>query len=567
VAHPVAHAADTVFVNGHVLTIDQQFTVAQALAVAGQDILAVGARRDIDRLTGPRTRTVDMHGGTLLPGINDSHMHGISWGLTRPPLSLDVGYPAVTSIADISAAVARAVASARPGEWIFGTGWDPGYLRECRRQPGRMPTRHDLDRVSQYNPVFLNDFSYHTAWVNSAALARSGITGYTVPPPGSTIVTDHTGQPTGILSEGAMHLVSAHLPPMTADRRRTAILSAIAELNALGITSFTEPGIGPGDATDGGGLQTYVELLREGRLQARVTVLLLPAPMSSSYTQFATVLDATEVPDSPDPRMVNVAGVKILADGIPPNRTAWMYEPYVGGGRGALTVAGATEWERVAQLHRMIAHAHAAGHQLGVHVTGDRGIDAVVDGFAAAVRANPRRDARHYVIHGDFMTAHSLRVCAEFGFGVNMNPTIKWTIADLAESCVGPKRAAYEWPYRDALAAGLNVASGSDAPVTAPDWRQGVSTMMLRESKASGRVSGPDQRIGLAEALRTYTAAGAWQDFAESWKGTLEPGKAADLCLLDQDLLSMDPHDIPRATVRMTVLGGRVVFTRPGGSG
>jgi predicted amidohydrolase YtcJ len=558
----VAHPADLVFVNGHVLTINQKFTVAAALAVSGQDVRAVGERREIERLVGPGTRTVDMRGGTLLPGINDSHLHGISWGLTRPPLSLDVGYPAVASIADISAAVARAASAARPGEWIFGTGWDPGYLSECRRQPGRMPTRHDLDQVSRHNPVYLNDFSYHAAWVNSAALARAGVTGYTVPPPGSTIATDHTGQPTGILSEGAMHLVSAHLPPMTADRRRTAILSAIAELNALGITSFTEPGLAPGDAADGGGLQTYLDLLREGRLRARVTVLLLPAPMSSSYAQFASVLDATRTPDSPDPRMVNVTGVKILADGIPPNRTAWMHRPYVGGGHGALTVAGATDWERVAQLHRMIAHAHAAGHQLGVHVTGDRGIDAVVDGFAAAVRAYPRPDPRHYVIHGDFITPRSLRLCSELGFGVNMNPTIKWTVADLAETCVGPERAAYEWPYRDALAAGLNVASGSDAPVTAPDWRQGVATMMLRESRASGRVSGAGQRIGLAEALRSYTAAGAWQDFAESWKGTLEAGKVADLCLLDEDLLTLDPHAIPRATVRMTVVGGRVVHSR-----
>lgn len=556
--------ADTIFVNGRVLTVDQRFSVAAALAVGGPDILAVGSRREVERLAGPRTRTVDMRGGTLLPGINDSHMHGISWGLTRPPLSLDVSYPTVTSIADVAAAVGRAARSARPGEWIFGTGWDPGFLRECREQPGRLPTRHDLDRVSRNNPVFLNDFSYHTAWVNSAALARAHVTGYTVPPPGSTIVTDRTGQPTGILSEGAMHIVSAHLPPMTRDRRRTAILAAIAELNTLGITSFTEPGIGPGDGRDGGGLQSYLDLLGEGRLRARVTVLLLPVSMSSSYRQFATVLDSTRVPASPDRRMVHVAGVKILADGIPPNGTAWMYEPYVGGGRGALTVEGATDAERVAQLHRMILHAHTAGHQLGVHVTGDRGIDAVVDGFAAAVRAHPREDSRHYVIHGDFMTRRSMRQCAEFGFGVNMNPTIKWTVADLSQQFVGPVREAYEWPYRDALDAGITVASGSDAPVTAPDWRQGVSTMMLRESKASGRVSGADQCIGLAEALRTYTAAGAWQDFAESWKGTLEPGKVADLCLLDEDLLSLDPHDIPGVTVRMTVLGGRVVHTREG---
>ncbi len=207
----------------------------------------------------------------------------------------------------------------------------------------------------------------------------------------------------------------------------------------------------------------------------------------------------------------------------------------------------------------MIRHAHVAGHQMGVHVTGDRAIDTVADAFAAAMAAHPRPDARHYLIHGDFLTAHSMKVLAAHGFGVNMNPTIKWTVADMEEDFVGAGRAAYAWPYRDALDAGVRVASGSDAPVTHPDWRQGIATMMLRESKATGRVSGPEQRIGLAEAVRTYTIDAAWQDFADDWKGSLEPGKVADLCVLDGDLLAADPHDIPEMPVVLTVMDGQVV--------
>ncbi|MER6983601.1 amidohydrolase family protein, partial [Streptomyces carpinensis] len=218
-----------------------------------------------------------------------------------------------------------------------------------------------------------------------------------------------------------------------------------------------------------------------------------------------------------------------------------------------------TDDERVAEIREMVRHAHAAGYQVGVHVTGDRGIDTVVDAFAAATDAHPRPDARHYVIHGDFLTPRSMERLAEHGFGANMNPTIKWTIADLEEELVGPERAAYEWPYRDAIDAGVTVASSSDAPVTLPDWRQGIATMLLRESKASGRVSGPDQRITLAEALRTYTANGAWQDFADDWKGTLEAGKVADLCVLGGDLLTADPHDIPGLPVTLTVFGGEIV--------
>ncbi|MFI8946680.1 amidohydrolase [Streptomyces sp. NPDC053750] len=286
---------------------------------------------------------------------------------------------------------------------------------------------------------------------------------------------------------------------------------------------------------------------------------LLPTGMASTAEEFARALPAHDESGDADPRRLAIHGVKVFADGIVPNKTAWMNEPYVGGGCGSLCVGGETDTERTAEIVAMIRHAHAAGHQLGVHVTGDRAIDIVADAFAAAMAEHPRDDARHYIIHGDFLTAHSMKVLAAHGFGVNMNPTIKWTVADMEEEFVGAERAAYAWPYRHALDAGVRVASGSDAPVTHPDWRQGVATMVLRESKAAGRVSGPEQRIGLAEAIRTYTIDAAWQDFADDWKGSLEPGKVADLCVLDGDLLAVDPHDIPKMPVVLTVMDGRIV--------
>jgi predicted amidohydrolase YtcJ len=239
-----------------------------------------------------------------------------------------------------------------------------------------------------------------------------------------------------------------------------------------------------------------------------------------------------------------------------------MYDEYLGGGHGSLTVPGETDADQVDEMRQMIRHAHDAGYQVGVHVTGDRGIDEVVNAFVDATAASPRDDPRHYVIHGDFANPRSIAACAAHGFGINMNPTIKWTIADLEEEIVGPARAAYEWPFRDAIEAGVIVASGSDAPVTSPDWRQGVATMMLRTSKATGRVSGPEQRIDLNQALRTYTINGAWQDFAEDWKGSLEVGKVADLCVLREDLTSIPPEEIPEVTVTMTVLGGRIIYER-----
>ncbi len=556
--------ADLVFLGGRVVTVDARFTVASALAVTGGTISAVGGRAEIAPLVGPGTRVIDLRGATLLPGINDSHLHGCAFGMASPPLSLDLGHPTVSSLADVAAAVRQAVGRAPDGQWITGHGWDTGYLDECVTDPSRQPSRHDLDTVSRDHPVVLYSFSGHATWVNSKALELLGVDRYTVAPPGGAIVTDDAGEPTGLLHEGAQALVQNALPPLSRQERTDAIRSTLATLARLGVTSYTEPGLGPGgDGIMRGALgrqtlDVYHQLLADGELTARVGVLILPTGMTSTAEEFARTLDALGRTTA-DPRRLAIHGVKIFADGIVPNKTAWMHEPYVGGGSGCLCVGGGTDAERITEIDAMIRHAHVAGHQMGVHVTGDRAIDTVADAFAAAMAAHPRPDARHYLIHGDFLTPHSMKVLAAHGFGVNMNPTIKWTVADMEEDFVGAGRAAYAWPYRDALDAGVRVASGSDAPVTHPDWRQGIATMMLRESKATGRVSGPEQRTGLAEAIRTYTIDAAWQDFADDWKGSLEPGKVADLCVLDGDLLAADPHDIPEMPVVLTVMDGQVV--------
>ncbi|MFF5187497.1 amidohydrolase [Streptomyces sp. NPDC000345] len=561
-------APSLILTGGQVLTLDAGFTVAEGLAVRGGDIVAVGGDDEMRALAGPGTRVVELGGRTVLPGINDSHLHGVAYGMTKPPFAVDVGHPAVGSIADITAAVGQAVGAARPGEWVVGLGWDAGYLAECLADPHRFPDRRDLDAIAPDTPVCLTHFSAHLVWVNSAALRRCGIDAETLPPPGGVIDRDPAGEPTGILREAAQDLVLAELPSPTPGQRRQAIRSVVRELHSRGVTSYTEPGLGPGGAkTLFGGLSTdnwtaYADLAATGELRARVSVLLLPAPMGGSADEVRKGLAELRKPESADPRLLRAIGVKIFADGVPPNRTAWMNEPYADGGHGALCVHGDSPALRVDELREMIRVAHEAGFQLGVHVTGDRAIDTVVDAFLAANEAVPRSDARHYVIHGDFVGADSLAKLAAHGYGVNMNPAIKWTISDLMDQVVGPERSACQWPVRSALEAGIAVCAGSDAPITEPDWRQGVAAMMLRESKATGRPSGPDQCVPLAEALRAYTVNPARQDFAEDWKGSIEPGKVADLCVLDRPLLGLDPHEITDTQVEMTVFDGSVVYER-----
>jgi predicted amidohydrolase YtcJ len=562
------NAPSLILTGGQVLTVDDDFRVAEGVAVRGRDIVAVGSDAEMRAMAGPGTRVVELDGRTVLPGINDSHLHGAAYGMTKPPFALDVGHPSVGSISDIATAVELAAGAARPGEWIIGLGWDAGYLAECLADPQRFPHRRDLDAVAPRNPVCLTHFSSHLVWVNSAALRLCGIDAASVPPPGGVIDTDSAGEPTGILREAAQELVQAELPSPDAGQRRRAIQGVVRELHSRGITSYTEPGLGPGGATSlFGGLSTdnwtaYADLAASGELHSRVSVLLLPAPIGGSADDVRKGLAELRRPKSPDPRVLNAIGVKIFADGVPPNRTAWMSEPYADGGNGALCVHGDTPGLRSDELSEMIRVAHEAGFQLGVHVTGDLAIDTVVDAFLAANAIAPRPDARHYVIHGDFVGAASLARLAAHGYGVNMNPAIKWTISDLMDEVVGPDRSAYQWPVRSAVEAGVTVCASSDAPITEPDWRQGVAAMMLRESKASGRPSGPEQCVSLAEAVRAYTINPARQDFAEDWKGTIEVGKVADLCVLDRPLLDLDPHSITDAEVDLTVFDGRVVHER-----
>ncbi len=561
----MASDADLLITGGDVFTADAAGSVARAVAVKDGLILAVGGEDELRELVGPHTRVIDVAGRTVLPGINDSHLHGCAFGMSLPPLQLDLGHSAVSSIADIVAAVAEAAKTTPPGEWIVGGGWDAGYLAECKADPRRQPTRADLDAVSPNHPVCLGDFSGHVTWANTVALRAAGVRADTPTPPGGVIVLDESGEPTGLLHEAAQQLVQLAVPAPTAAQREAGIRATLRILHEQGITSFTEPGLGPGGAGLFGGamaeqtLDVYADMARRGELPIRLSVLALPTGMTGSAADMAAGLAQVRRPQDVDPRRLNLVGVKIFADGIPPSKTAWMYRPYGGGGGcGSLCVAGETDEERVAQVREMIALVHAAGMQAGVHVTGDRAIDTVVDAMVAAIDGDPR-DARHYVIHGDFTSAATLRRMAAAGVGVNMNPAIKWMIADNMGGLLGQDLIDNQYPVRTAMDSGVTVMSSSDAPVTYPNWRQAVSTMVLRKSRGSGKQVGPHECVGLAEALRAYTINAAWQDFAEDWKGSIEPGKVADLAVSDGDLLRADPHELPDMPMALTVLGGDVV--------
>ena len=457
---------------------------AQAVAIRGTRIAAVGTAAEIRAVAGSRTEVLELPGATLLPGMNDAHIHLGQWGASRPPLALDVSPREVTSIADVAELVRRAAATQPPGTWIRGYGWDLGFLAECVADPRRRLRRADLDAASPDHPVVLSDFSLHAIWVNSKALEIAGVTASTPTPAGGDITRDEHGEPEGILSEfAAMGLVLAHVPELTREERRTAIAAATAELHKLGTTSITDPALGPG----GGGmlgtetLRAYEDMAREGELGLRVSALLLFGDDGVVTIDHMREGLATFEVDAPAGSRLRVGGIKIFADGIPPLHTAWLGRPYADTpSRGSLVIPGDDDAARVAELHELVRLAHEAGHQVGIHATGDAAIDATVDAFAAAVQRHPREDTRHYVIHADLTYEASLRTMGRHAFGASSQPSIKTAAAHLSALLLGEERASYQWPYRSMLDAGVPLVFSSDAPVVWPDWRQGVAAAVLR---------------------------------------------------------------------------------------
>jgi predicted amidohydrolase YtcJ len=557
--------ADLAIFNGNVITVNKDFSLAQAVAVKDDRIVAVGTNDEIENLVSKQTRILNIKGATMLPGFNDTHCHISDWALTRPPLMLDIRYPVVKSIADIVKMVGYKAGQVKPEEWIQGEGWDEGYLDECLADPKRKPSKQDLDQVSPNNPAIMVEYSGHRAWVNSLALKMAGISHDTPDPVGGRIERDpESGEPDGLLYEKASFLVRQIIPLWTDKQRKEAIPQAMAELNSLGIASFTDAGV------DRAKWSTYNasfnEYYKAGKWTCRVNMLLMLAGFGiSSLEGTKEALKYVGCHHNFGNEWLRINGAKIVADGIPPLKTAWMYDQYLGGGVGGLVINGNSPEEQEKNLRELITLLHNNRFQVGIHSCGSRTVDVCYDQYMKCVEEDPW-DARHYTIHSDFASPEIIRRISEFGkhtgyeLGMNVQSSIKWTIAEFMESVVGVEREAYHWPLRTMLDNGIHVADSSDAPVTYPDWRPGIQNAILRTSKATGKVSGPEQRITVQEAVRNYTFNGAWLDHMEDVKGSIEVGKLADFCVIDGDILTVEPHKIVNLRTLMTIVGGKIVY-------
>ena len=554
--------ADTVYINGKVVTVDKKFSIKQAVAVSKGKIVAVGTTKAIEKYVGKKTKVVDLKGKMMLPGINDSHTHVSDLGKVLS--ELDLYFPAVHTIADVVALVAAKAAeldaAGKPTAWIRGTGWNESLLDDVPDGSQTSLTAAQLDAVSGAHPVYLRDASYHACWVNSVVLTLGNVTDATPDPVGGRIERGADGKATGVFREAATSLLSEVVPPLTRDELKQSLLTGVRHMNKYGITSLSEVALVP-DMTV---LRICEELHREGALKARMAVVL---SFGDNWPDFKRAIDAYEPDTSYDPLWLRMPGVKIFADGIPPFKTAWMWWPYLGGDDyGSPVISGSGAKDKYDQMLEMIAYAHGRGYQVQVHATGDRATTAAIDGIALGHERYPEvTDTRDVVLHGELIRDSDIKRAARLGVGVNMQPCTLAHNASLTE-LLGPELAAYDWCYRSVLDGGAKLVFSSDVPADEinPDWRLGVQAAVLRED-ADGRVVGPGQRITREEAIRAYTINGAWQDHMDEMKGSIEVGKLADFCVIGGDILACDAHQIKDIPVLMTIVGDRVVYDAANG--
>lgn len=559
--------ADRVLVNGNILTVDADDSVVQALAIQGGKIMAVGADSDIEMLVGPATDRIDLRGQTATPGLIDTHVH-FSYGGLLKLTQMDLSYPMVKSIADITKLAAERHAATAPGDWILGRGWDEGKLADRR-----YVLASDLDPVTADRPAWLSHTMGHYGVANSAALNLAGITRDTPDPPGGVIDRAQDGTPTGVLKETAMALVVQHIPETRPQQMRDAIRMMAREFNREGMTGAKDPGIGRSLAYDFENAQdtwnAYREVLADGDLSVRVLALWrTPNNLDEAQDLIRRIAPFSRPRESTgDDRLIS-GGVKIFADGSGGARTAWVWQDWNKDRTGIDEGNSGYPAIEAITLRDLIMLYHDAGLHMGIHAVGDRAIDWTVASITLALIRNPKQGMRHSIIHSNIPTDLAMNTMAalqqNFDAGYpEPQANFTWWIGDTYAGNFGIERSQRLNPFRSYLERGMQWGGGSDFFVTPFPARYGIWSSIARQPLLGvyGHDSfGQEQSIDVKTALRSYTIWAAHQMFMEDKTGSLEPGKYADIAVWDTDLYTATPDAIKNMECVMTFLEGEVVY-------
>jgi predicted amidohydrolase YtcJ len=544
--------ADLVFTGGPVHLGNAARSRVTAVAVTGERIVAVG-HADVTELVGPETEVVDLGGRLLIPGFQDAHVHPVAGGVELAACDLSGAVTLEEYRARISA-----YAEAHPdAPWITGGGWSMESF------PGGTPDRAFLDALVPDRPVFLPNRDHHGAWVNTRALELAGVDARTPDPVDGRIERDADGVPTGMLQEGAMGLVAAHVPPTTDAELLEGLLRAQAHLHSLGITAWQDAAVGAGI-----GMGDVAAAYRAARTKELLTARVVGAlwwERDRGLEQLAELLAAREELTG---GLVSATSVKIMQDGVAENHTAAMLSPYLRKGC-ACTSGGPHDglsFVDPAALRDYVTALDGHGFQVHFHALGDRAVREALDAVEAARVANGFNDNRHHLAHLQVIHPDDIARFRDLGAIANLQPL--WAahepqMDDLTIPFLGPERSAWQYPFGDLLRAGATLAGGSDWPVSSADPIQGIHVAVNRiVPDADADAFYPEQRIDLASALAAYTSGTAYVNHLDD-TGSIAVGNLADLAVLDRDPFAAPASEICHTRVEQTFVGGRRVYAGP----
>ena len=529
--------ADLVITNATVRTMDAARPVAESVAVHGNRIVAVGTSEEMKRYAGSRTRVVDAKGALVLPGFNDAHVHFLSGGFQLASVDLrDAATPQ-----EFAGRIRRFAEKLPAGRWITGGDWD-----HERWPSAPLPTKELIDSFTHDRPVFVSRLDGHMALANSHALKLAGITRLTPDPPGGLIVRDpSTGEPTGVLKDNAMTAVYAKIPDPTFEEKLAAARAATGHAASLGVTSVQ-------DVSAGSDVGVYQTLLERGELKTRVYAV---APLG----QWKRLADVG-VRKAFGGDMLRIGGLKAFSDGSLGSTTALFFEPYTDAPETRGLGSGLAEGEML----KRVREADRAGLQVFIHAIGDRANDQILSIYEQVAREHGERDRRFRIEHAQHLRPEEIREFARQKVVASMQPYHAIDDGRWAEKRIGPVRIKGTYAFRSLLDAGAHLAFGSDWTVAPIDPLLGVYAAVTRRTLDGKNPGGwvPEQKITVEEAVRAYTHGSAYAEFADAVKGTITPGKLADLVILSRDIFKIEPAEIEKARVTMTIVDGRVVYEK-----
>ena len=532
-------AASLVLLNGKIWTVNEAQPRAEAVACLGSRIVAVGSNGEIRKWIGAGTEVIDVGGKLVLPGFNDAHVHFFSGGENLASVQLRDA----KSEEEFRKRIAEFAAKQPSGRWISGGGWDHENWT-----PARLPTRQSIDAVTAGHPVFVNRLDGHMGLANSQALQLAGISRDTPDPPGGTIVRDAAGEPTGVLKDAAMERMYRAIPAPSEDQVADAVRAAMLYAAQNGVTSVQDMSAAPEI------LRVYQALLARGELTVRISG---HQPLASWQRLAAVGLRADFGGEK-----LHIGGLKGFADGSLGSTTALFFEPYL----DAPNTSGLANSEMIpeSKMQTHILDADRAGLQVAVHAIGDKANHLVLGMYEEAERQNGARDRRFRIEHAQHLRMEDIPRFGQLHVIASMQPYHCIDDGRWAEKRIGPERAKSTYAFRALLDSGAVLAFGSDWDVAPMQPLMGIYAAATRRTLDGKHPNGwvPEQKITVAEAIRAYTMGSAYASFDETIKGSIEPGKLADMVVVSDDILSVPAVEIEKTRVQTTVFDGKVIYRR-----